>query len=347
MTHPTPKTLFFQIERKLTVFIHDTRNTALRQFFPDMIANAFGRNNSNKWKHSPLLFTAPHHCDIINPNLSSMLIVRTPFSLWHHTMLKFVLMVNKQGQTRLAEYFDFLSIEERTALEAEIIRKCLSRNEMQVWTDSRVILGLWCPVLVHGISRIQGCLQAICVAVLYCRLRARLWGADFVNFATNSWGIFIQNELGVLEFIHALVETLDKYFENVVCHVCIQLKASHSSVLTILSANWMWVNSRCMLILNLLWFHLQIMFNLEKAHFILNEMIMNGCIVETNKVNVLKPIVLLDKNCWAVFVAPVSVCPSFNFCWRLHAQQWKYSYQHICIAPVPVLNSQTKVRLRY
>lgn len=27
----------------------------------------------------------------------------------------------------------------------------------------------------------------------------------------------LQNELGVLEFIHCLVETLDKYFENVVC----------------------------------------------------------------------------------------------------------------------------------
>ena len=40
-----------------------------------------------------------------------------------------------------------------------------------------------------------------------------------------------QNELGILEFIHALVETLDKYFEN----VC----------------------------------ELDIMFNLEKAHFIL------------------------------------------------------------------------------
>lgn len=47
-------------------------------------------------------------------------------------MLKFVLMVNKQGQTRLAEYYEFLSIEERTALEAEIIRKCLSRTETQV-----------------------------------------------------------------------------------------------------------------------------------------------------------------------------------------------------------------------
>ena len=46
-------------------------------------------------------------------------------------MIKFVLMVNKQGQTRLAEYYDFLSIEERVALEAEIIRKCLSRNELQ------------------------------------------------------------------------------------------------------------------------------------------------------------------------------------------------------------------------
>ncbi len=48
------------------------------------------------------------------------------------TMLKFILMVNKQGQTRLAEYCEFMSIEERVALEAEIIRKCLSRTEMQV-----------------------------------------------------------------------------------------------------------------------------------------------------------------------------------------------------------------------
>ena len=66
-----------------------------------------------------------------------------------------------------------------------------------------------------------------------------------------------ENELGILEFIHALVETLDKYFEN----VC----------------------------------ELDIMFNLEKAHFILDEMVMNGCIIETNKTNVLAPIQLLDK----------------------------------------------------
>jgi len=30
------------------------------------------------------------------------------------------------------------------------------------------------------------------------------------------WRAATQNELAVLEFIHALVETLDRYFENVV-----------------------------------------------------------------------------------------------------------------------------------
>ena len=66
-----------------------------------------------------------------------------------------------------------------------------------------------------------------------------------------------KNELGILEFIHAFVETLDKYFEN----VC----------------------------------ELDIMFNIEKAHFILDEMVTNGAIVETNKANVLKPVLLLEK----------------------------------------------------
>ena len=36
-------------------------------------------------------------------------------------MIKFVLMVNKQGQTRLANYFEWLPIKERITLEAEVI----------------------------------------------------------------------------------------------------------------------------------------------------------------------------------------------------------------------------------
>jgi AP-4 complex subunit sigma-1 len=37
------------------------------------------------------------------------------------------------------------------------------------------------------------------------------------------------------------------------------------------------------------------MFNLERAHFILDEMVMNGRVVETNKANVLRPVRLIDK----------------------------------------------------
>ena len=49
--------------------------------------------------------------------------------------IKFVLLVNKQGQTRLAKYTDqSLSVEERRALEGEIVRKCLARSEKQVST---------------------------------------------------------------------------------------------------------------------------------------------------------------------------------------------------------------------
>ena len=40
----------------------------------------------------------------------------------------------------------------------------------------------------------------------------------------------------------------------------------------------------------------QIMFNLERAHFILDEMMMNGKIVETNKKHILRPLRLMDAH---------------------------------------------------
>ena len=141
-------------------------------------------------------------------------------------MIKFVLMVNKQGQTRLSEYYDWLDLDERVALESEVIRKCLSRNELQ------------CSFMEYRNYR-----------VIY-----RRYASLFFIVGVDSDE---ENELAILEFIHALVETLDKYFEN----VC----------------------------------ELDIMFNLEKAHFILDEMVVDGCVVETNKVNILKPIALMEK----------------------------------------------------
>ena len=141
-------------------------------------------------------------------------------------MISFILLVNKQGQTRLAQYYNYLSIAERITLEGELVRKCLSRNENQ------------CSFLEH-----------------------RQYKVIYRRYASLYFIIGVEdeevNELAYLEFIHTLVETLDKYFEN----VC----------------------------------ELDIMFNLEKTHFIIEEMIMNGAIVETNKAIILGQIYALEK----------------------------------------------------
>jgi AP-4 complex subunit sigma-1 len=134
--------------------------------------------------------------------------------------------VNKQGQTRLAQYYNYMTISERATLEGELVRKCLSRTENQ------------CSFLEHHQYK-----------VIYRRYASLYFIIGLENEDVN--------ELAYLEFIHNLVETLDKYFEN----VC----------------------------------ELDIMFNIEKAHFVLDEMVMNGSIFETNKTTVLGQIYALDK----------------------------------------------------
>ncbi|XP_031733264.1 AP-4 complex subunit sigma-1 [Anarrhichthys ocellatus] len=66
-----------------------------------------------------------------------------------------------------------------------------------------------------------------------------------------------ENELSVYELVHNFVEVLDKYFSRVS--------------------------------------ELDIMFNLDRVHIILDEMIQNGHVVETNKSRVLAPLTALDK----------------------------------------------------
>eukprot|EP00004_Rigifila_ramosa_P014948 TRINITY_DN3443_c0_g1_i1.p1 TRINITY_DN3443_c0_g1~~TRINITY_DN3443_c0_g1_i1.p1 ORF type:complete len:153 (+),score=37.85 TRINITY_DN3443_c0_g1_i1:29-460(+) len=132
-------------------------------------------------------------------------------------MISFILVVNKEGQTRLSQYYEHLPLDERNAMEASLVRLCMSRTELQ------------------------------CSFVEYLRYKIvyRRYASLFFIVGTDHQ----ENELGVLEFIHAYVETLDQYFEN----VC----------------------------------ELDIVLHLDKAHIILDEMVMNGCIVETNKPNIL------------------------------------------------------------
>ena len=141
--------------------------------------------------------------------------------------IKFVLLVNKQGQTRLAKYTDeLLTIKERRALEGEIVRKCLQRSDHE------------CSFVQHRNYK-----------VIYRRYASLFF---LVGVSEE------ENELATLELIHSLVETLDKYFGN----VC----------------------------------ELDLMYHIDKAHYILDEMIVNGCIVDTNKANILTPLQLLDKT---------------------------------------------------
>ena len=142
-------------------------------------------------------------------------------------MIEFILLVNKQGQTRLSQYYNSYTISERVLLEGELVRKWLSRNQNQ------------CSFLDHQQFK-----------VIYRRY-ASLYFIVGINSEDDV------NELSMLEFIHNTVETLDRYFEN----VC----------------------------------ELDIMFNIEKAHFIIDEMIMNGCILETNKESILTPLKAIMK----------------------------------------------------
>ena len=169
--------------------------------------------------------------------------------------IKFLICVNKQGQTRLAQYYEKLTLQEKNALEGEIIRKCLARVETQ------------CSFIEYQNYK--------CVYRRYASL--------FFIVGVDSDA----NELSILEFIHAFVETLDKYFENV-CELDVSLNMMIPLNFRCFARVCPHISIRCLS-------HPQIMFNLDRAHFILNEMVMNGHITEANKANVLKPILIMDK----------------------------------------------------
>ncbi|KAL7992499.1 hypothetical protein Chor_016755 [Crotalus horridus] len=99
-------------------------------------------------------------------------------------MIKFFLMVNKQGQTRLSRYYEYMDLHKRTVLEAEVIKQCLSRTKEQ------------CSFLEYKDFK----------------LVYRQYAALFIVVGINE----TENEMAVFELIHNFVEVLDKYFSRVV-----------------------------------------------------------------------------------------------------------------------------------
>ncbi|XP_019733579.1 AP-4 complex subunit sigma-1 [Hippocampus comes] len=140
-------------------------------------------------------------------------------------MITFVLMVNRQGQTRLCRYYQSINMSRRTALEANIVHTCLSRSRDQ------------CSFVEYQESKVV----------------FRQYAALYIAVGITE----DENELSIYELVQNFVEVLDKYFSRVS--------------------------------------ELDIMFNLDRVHIILDEMIQNGRIVETNKSNILAPLNALDK----------------------------------------------------
>ena len=161
-------------------------------------------------------------------------------SVSHSTSL-YLFYRNKQGQTRLSSYYEWMDMQERVALESEIIRKCLSRSELQ------------CSFLEYRgfkvIYRRYASLFFIVGTKADFDVRVKGISSDADNH---------ENELGMLEFIHILVETMDR-----------------------------WAGSIC---------ELDIMYQLEQVHFLLDEMVMNGYVIDTNKSNILRSIDLIERE---------------------------------------------------
>ena len=139
--------------------------------------------------------------------------------------MRFVLLVNKQGQTRLAHYNEIVPKAERRQIEGEMVRKCLTRSDKQ------------CSIVEH-----RG------MKVIY-----RRYASLFFIVGVDEH----ENELAVHEFIHCVVETLDRHFGN----VC----------------------------------ELDIIFNFHKAYYILDEIFVGGELCESSKKEVLSVCAQMDE----------------------------------------------------
>ncbi|XP_060243445.1 AP-4 complex subunit sigma-1 isoform X1 [Meriones unguiculatus] len=113
-------------------------------------------------------------------------------------MIKFFLMVNKQGQTRLSKYYEHVEINKRALLETDVIKSCLSRSSEQCsfieYKDFKLIYRQYAALfIVVGVNETEVRRQK---SLRRCKT-------------------LFSNEMAIYEFIHNFVEVLDEYFSRV------------------------------------------------------------------------------------------------------------------------------------
>lgn len=135
-----------------------------------------------------------------NTNTATRYSLSCVFELSHSYKCTIYGCRNKQGQTRLSSYYEWISMAERTALESEIIRKCLSRSELQ------------CSFLEYRGYKV--------IYRRYASLFFIVGTKPSPDEEENQ-----ENELGMLEFIHTLVETMDRWAGSI-CELDIMYSVS-------------------------------------------------------------------------------------------------------------------------
>jgi AP-4 complex subunit sigma-1 len=112
-----------------------------------------------------------------------------------------------------------------------------------------------------------------------------------------------ENELGMLEFIHNLVETMDKWAGSI-CEVRYVSKQDQDPPYRLLNvilagpflSQMSMPRPHHRFLTPFFILQLDIMYSLENVHFLLDEMVLNGYVVETAKLNVLRPIDLMERE---------------------------------------------------
>ncbi|KAL7720192.1 AP complex subunit sigma [Entamoeba marina] len=97
-------------------------------------------------------------------------------------MIKYILIINRTGQTRLSKFFDDVIQKDKENLSNEIFRKCITKSEKS--------------------SSVFECRDH--------RFVVRRFASIFVVVGIDDE----ENELAIYEFIHFLIEIYDEVFES-------------------------------------------------------------------------------------------------------------------------------------
>mmetsp|Transcript_51966 Transcript_51966/g.121819 ORF Transcript_51966/g.121819 Transcript_51966/m.121819 type:complete len:167 (+) Transcript_51966:79-579(+) len=132
-------------------------------------------------------------------------------------MIKGIMIINNHGKPRLSKFYEHLSLTK----QQQMIRECYS-------------------LISKRSDRVCNFLEEVGEWGKDTKLVYRVYATLYFVFVVDG----SESELGILDLIHVMVETLDHVFEN----VC----------------------------------ELDLIFHTDKVHYILDEIVMGGMVLETN-----------------------------------------------------------------